>query len=161
MKEENRKAVSPLMGFARGAEIQVAEQDIIKLGGGGVGFGFGAPFMAANLNKATGHQTHLLEFQQIQEEEHRHHHHQQQQISFGMMRSSSSSSLPGNYIGGISRGKDSGAYDLGELDQALFLYLDGQADPSSVQDHQRREYLSSISAFCVSVAEDSFGREGT
>jgi len=38
----------------------------------------------------------------------------------------------------VSRGKDSGAYDLGELDQAFFLYLDGQADPSTVQD-QRRE----------------------
>lgn len=38
----------------------------------------------------------------------------------------------------VSRSKDSGAYDLGELDQAFFLYLDGQADPSSVQD-QRRE----------------------
>lgn len=37
-----------------------------------------------------------------------------------------------------SGSKDSGAYDLGELDQAFFLYLDGQADPSSVQD-QRRE----------------------
>src|ERR1044072_2513984 len=47
--------------------------------------------------------------------------------------------------------KDSGAYDLGELDQALFLYLDGQAqaqaaasaataEPSSgVQDQQRRK----------------------
>jgi len=39
------------------------------------------------------------------------------------------------------RNKDSSAYDLGELDQAFFLYLDGQAqaDPSSVQD-QRREH---------------------
>ncbi|KAK7278845.1 hypothetical protein RJT34_23883 [Clitoria ternatea] len=52
--------------------------------------------------------------------------HLQQQISFG------SSSIPGNYLS-----KDSGAYDLGELDQAFFLYLDGQADqPSSVQDQR-------------------------
>lgn len=39
------------------------------------------------------------------------------------------------------RNKDSSAYDLGELDQAFFLYLDGQAqaDPSNVPD-QRREH---------------------
>lgn len=44
-----------------------------------------------------------------------------------------------------NRSKDSGAYDLGELDQAFFLYLDGQADhPSSVQD-QRRELSLSLS----------------
>jgi len=36
------------------------------------------------------------------------------------------------------RSKDAGAYDLGELDQALFLYLDGQ-DPSTVNQDQRRE----------------------
>ncbi|KAK7259484.1 hypothetical protein RIF29_25092 [Crotalaria pallida] len=73
-----------------------------------------------------------------------HHHHfnhiQDNQISFGMMQSSSSSSIPGNYI----RSKDSGAYDLGELDQALFLYLDGQAaDPSSVHQDQRQNSSSS------------------
>ncbi|PPD79097.1 hypothetical protein GOBAR_DD23969 [Gossypium barbadense] len=34
-----------------------------------------------------------------------------------------------------SSNKDSGAYDLGELDQALFLYLDGQ-DTSTVQDQR-------------------------
>jgi hypothetical protein len=44
---------------------------------------------------------------------------------------------------GVSRSKDSGGYDLGELDQALFLYLDGQ-DPSTVQD-QRRELSLSLS----------------
>ncbi|XP_027350993.1 bZIP transcription factor TGA10-like [Abrus precatorius] len=56
-----------------------------------------------------------------------------------MMQSSSSSSyIPGNYLS-----KDSGAYDLGELDQALFLYLDGQTDPSSVQD-QRQNSLSGM-----------------
>ena len=42
------------------------------------------------------------------------------------------------------RSKDSGAYDLGELDQAFFMYLDGQADPSTVQD-QRRELCLSLS----------------
>lgn len=45
--------------------------------------------------------------------------------------------------------KDSGAYDLGELDQALFLYLDGQADPSSVQD-QRRELSQTLLIFFFS-----------
>ncbi|KAL3585398.1 hypothetical protein D5086_012265, partial [Populus alba] len=35
------------------------------------------------------------------------------------------------------RSKDAGAYDLGELDQALFLYLDGQ-DPSTVNQDQRQ-----------------------
>ncbi|XP_009798380.1 bZIP transcription factor TGA10-like [Nicotiana tabacum] len=54
------------------------------------------------------------------------------QISFGLFQQhSSSSSNPGNFIN-----KDnSGAYDLGELDQALFLYLDGQ-EPSSIQDQR-------------------------
>ncbi|XP_047957967.1 bZIP transcription factor TGA10-like [Salvia hispanica] len=51
-----------------------------------------------------------------------HHHHQNNQISFGMMHPSSSSVIPGSF--NISN--DSSTYDLGELDQALFLYLDGQ-----------------------------------
>ncbi|XP_061346342.1 bZIP transcription factor TGA10-like [Gastrolobium bilobum] len=80
--------------------------------------------------------------------QHRHHHHhhfhhhqiQDNQISFGMMQSSSSSSIPGNYL----RNKDSGAYDLGELDQALFLYLDGQADPSSVQEQRHNSSSSGM-----------------
>ncbi|XP_027902524.1 bZIP transcription factor TGA10-like isoform X1 [Vigna unguiculata] len=67
-------------------------------------------------------------------QQHQHHQVHDHQISFGMMQSSSSSSsIPGNYL----RGKDSGAYDLGELDQAFFLYLDGQADPSTVQDQRQ------------------------
>ncbi|KAI3472153.1 hypothetical protein Pfo_029641 [Paulownia fortunei] len=66
-----------------------------------------------------------------------HHHHQQQQqqnnqISFGMMQSSSSSSaIPG----GFNISNDAGAYDLGELDQALFLYLDSQ--DQSAQEHRQ------------------------
>ncbi|KAG2405688.1 bZIP transcription factor [Vigna angularis] len=73
---------------------------------------------------------HHYQLQQHQPQNHQVHDHQ---ISFGMMQSSSSSSsIPGNYL----RGKDSGAYDLGELDQAFFLYLDGQADPSTVQDQR-------------------------
>ncbi|KAE8701663.1 TGACG-sequence-specific DNA-binding protein TGA-2.1 [Hibiscus syriacus] len=51
------------------------------------------------------------------------------QVPYAMMQSSSSSSIPHNFIS-----KDSGSYDLGELDQSLFLYLDGQ-DPSTIQ-HQ-------------------------
>jgi hypothetical protein len=42
------------------------------------------------------------------------------------------------------RSKDAGAYDMGELDQALFLYLDGQ-DPSTVNQDQRRELSLSLS----------------
>ncbi|KAK8609223.1 hypothetical protein V6N13_025529 [Hibiscus sabdariffa] len=62
--------------------------------------------------------------QQIQD------HNQFNQIPYAIMQSSSSSSIPANIIS-----KDTGAYDLGELDQALFLYLDGQ-DPSTVQDQR-------------------------
>ncbi|RXH81175.1 hypothetical protein DVH24_005089 [Malus domestica] len=61
---------------------------------------------------------------QIQDQ---HHHHQQQQIQYGMMQSSSSNIPAGNFI---SNKDGEAAYDLGELDQALFLYLDGQS-----QDH--------------------------
>ncbi|KAG6638342.1 hypothetical protein CIPAW_10G028400 [Carya illinoinensis] len=50
-----------------------------------------------------------------------------------MMQSSSSSSVPGNFIS-----KDTGAYDLGELDQALFLYLDGQ-DPNTLHDQRQSQ----------------------
>ncbi|XWS66417.1 hypothetical protein CRYUN_Cryun05aG0197500 [Craigia yunnanensis] len=66
--------------------------------------------------------------QQYQIQEHNQHH--QNQIPHAMMQPSSSSSIPGNFTS-----KDTGAYDLGELDQALFLYLDGQ-DPSSIQDQR-------------------------
>ncbi|ONH95468.1 hypothetical protein PRUPE_7G073000 [Prunus persica] len=69
------------------------------------------------------HHHHQQQHHQIQDHHH-HQHQQQQQIQYGMMQSSSSNIPAGNFI------KDSGAYDLGELDQALFLYLDGQS-----QDH--------------------------
>ncbi|XP_021894011.1 bZIP transcription factor TGA10 [Carica papaya] len=48
-----------------------------------------------------------------------------------MQSSSSSSSIHGNFIN-----KDTGSYDLSELDQALFLYLDGQ-NQSTVQDQRQ------------------------
>ncbi|KAL8456446.1 hypothetical protein ACS0TY_034598 [Phlomoides rotata] len=66
-----------------------------------------------------------------------HHHHQQQnnQISFGMMQSSSSSSAIPAGGSSFNISNDSGAYDLGELDQALFLYLDGQ-DHSAQENRQ-------------------------
>ncbi|KAK8705302.1 hypothetical protein V6N13_048906 [Hibiscus sabdariffa] len=68
--------------------------------------------------------------QQQQQQQHQHQlqEHNQHQIPYAMMQSSSS--IPGNFIS-----KDTGAYDLGELDQALFLYLDGQ-DASTVQDQR-------------------------
>ncbi|PKA62899.1 Transcription factor HBP-1b(c38) [Apostasia shenzhenica] len=64
-------------------------------------------------------------------------HQQELQISFGtMMQPSSSSST----MHASAMNKDGGeAYDLGELDQALFLYLDGQ-DHSSV--HEQRQTLN-------------------
>ncbi|XVE61230.1 hypothetical protein DITRI_Ditri06bG0023000 [Diplodiscus trichospermus] len=73
-------------------------------------------------------QQQLLQQHQHQIQEHNQHH--QNQITYAVMQSSSSSSIPGNFIS-----KDTGAYDLGELDQALFLYLDGQ-DASTVQDQR-------------------------
>ncbi|XP_002532393.3 bZIP transcription factor TGA10 isoform X2 [Ricinus communis] len=104
-------------------------------------------FMASN-KVINNHSTQLEHQQQQQQQNHHHHHHhqqqhhhqlqehhhphqQQQQIPYGMLQSSSSSSIPGSFIS-----KDAGAYDLGELDQALFLYLDGQ-DPSAVQDQRQ------------------------
>ncbi|XP_019186260.1 PREDICTED: transcription factor TGA2.2-like isoform X2 [Ipomoea nil] len=72
-----------------------------------------------------------------------HHHHQpppqpqSNQISFGMLHSppSSSSAIPPPHPGNFISKDSSGAYDLGELDQALFLYLDGHQESSSIQDH--------------------------
>ncbi|KZV44788.1 BZIP transcription factor family protein [Dorcoceras hygrometricum] len=98
--------------------------------------------MASNKGSSEGTSHHhsadhfLLEQQQQQHQhQHIHHHHHQQQtnqISFGMMQSSSSSSaIPGTF--NIS--KDTGSYDLGELDQALFLYLDSQ--DQSAQDQRQ------------------------
>ncbi|KAH7578470.1 hypothetical protein JRO89_XS01G0385800 [Xanthoceras sorbifolium] len=91
--------------------------------------------MATNINKVINlstqvdhRQLHHQQTNQHQLQDHHHHH----QIPYGMIQSSSSSSIPGNFI---STGKDTGAYDLGELDQALFLYLDGQ-DPSIVQEQR-------------------------
>ncbi|KAK9170075.1 hypothetical protein Syun_002215 [Stephania yunnanensis] len=84
-----------------------------------------------------------------------HHHHQQQQnqISFEMMQQQqqqqqSSTPVPGNFI---SNKDSTGAYDLGELDQALFLYLEGQQDhhhnhqhhPSSAIHHDHQKQSSS------------------
>ncbi|KAF9679706.1 hypothetical protein SADUNF_Sadunf06G0042400 [Salix dunnii] len=121
----------PFMGFSRalgvglGGGIAEEEQQLeSKL--------FDASFMAttATNNKAMNHSAHLFE----QQQQLQNHHQQQQnhQIPYGIMQSSSSSSIPGNFMS-----KDAGAYDLGELDQALFLYLDGQ-NPSTVNQEQRR-----------------------
>ncbi|MCD9646667.1 hypothetical protein HAX54_036693 [Datura stramonium] len=71
--------------------------------------------------------------QQQQQVENNSNHHQ---ISFGLLHHSTSSSSatanPENFI----MKENGGAYDMGELDQALFLYLDGQ-EPSSIQDQRR------------------------
>ncbi|KAI3898076.1 hypothetical protein MKX03_002147 [Papaver bracteatum] len=108
--------------------------------------------MATNDNKGNNnnHQVQFLQ-QQLQVEE-QHQQQQLQQISYGMMmQSTTQSSPPANFI---SSGKDSGginnhttasttgAYDLGELDQALFMYFDGhdhqnQHQPSSAQEQRQ------------------------
>lgn len=69
-------------------------------------------------------------------------------------------------FGFSSSSKDTGTYDLGELDQALFLYFDGQ-DPSGVQEQRRECFLSQnflLSSYkgtfifsLVFCWEDSFG----
>ncbi|KAK1386677.1 bZIP transcription factor TGA10 [Heracleum sosnowskyi] len=70
-------------------------------------------------------------------------HHQYQQMSYGMMMqpaviSSSTIINPThNFVSSSSNKDGAGAYDLGELDQALFLYLDSQ-DPSSSTVHDQR-----------------------
>lgn len=60
----------------------------------------------------------------------------------------------------VSSSKDAGAYDLGELDQALFLYLDGQ-DPSTAQDQQRRECFLSSKKFHFSFYPLKFSLSGS
>ncbi|XP_057783499.1 bZIP transcription factor TGA10 [Salvia miltiorrhiza] len=81
-------------------------------------------------NKSSGaHKKIELQMQQNQLLHHYHQNQQNNQISFGMMQPSSSSAIPGSF--NISN--DSSTYDLGELDQALFLYLDGQ-------DHSAHEH---------------------
>lgn len=113
-------------------------------------------YMASSVEKPNQTTTQL---EPLPPSQHHHHQHHQpdNQISFGMMQSSSSTSLPGNFMW-VSfmyisrwtidcvllfvclcdgRNKDS-AYDLGELDQALFLYLNEQTDPSSIQDQKRK-----------------------
>ncbi|XP_028808664.1 bZIP transcription factor TGA10-like isoform X2 [Neltuma alba] len=97
--------------------------------------------MSSSINQTTTHHEPLLSppHRRRHQQPQQHHHTQDQHVSFGIMQSSppSTFSVPGNYLS-----KDSGAYDLGDLDQALFLYLDGQQDPSSVQ-HQRQNSSSS------------------
>ncbi|XP_073062467.1 bZIP transcription factor TGA10-like isoform X2 [Primulina eburnea] len=93
--------------------------------------------MASNKGSEGTSHHHSADHFLLEQEQHQHqliHQHQQQtnQISFGMMQSSSSSSaIPGTF--NIS--KDTGTYDLGELDQALFLYLDSQ--DQSAQDQRQ------------------------
>ncbi|KAI3869381.1 hypothetical protein MKW92_034983 [Papaver armeniacum] len=114
--------------------------------------------MATN-NKGNNN-NHQVQFpqQQLQAEE-QHQQQQLQQISYGMMmQSTTQSSLPANNF--ISSGKDSGgnnhtttsstgAYDLGELDQALFMYFDGhdhqnQHQPSSAQEQRHQNSTTGI-----------------
>ncbi|KAJ8564484.1 hypothetical protein K7X08_000944 [Anisodus acutangulus] len=87
------------------------------------------PLESNNNNQISfgGQHQHQQQFYQIP-----HQQQQNDQISFGMMQQSSSASIHGSFLGKES----AGAYDLGELDQALFQYLDGQ-DPSSIHDQRQ------------------------
>ncbi|URD92241.1 hypothetical protein MUK42_01115 [Musa troglodytarum] len=60
---------------------------------------------------------------------------QPQQISFAMIHPSSSSSS--TMHGSFMRSNEAGAYDLGELDQALFMYLDGQDHSTPAQEERQ------------------------
>ncbi|XP_009418242.2 bZIP transcription factor TGA10 isoform X1 [Musa acuminata AAA Group] len=60
-----------------------------------------------------------------------------QQISFAMIHPSSSSS---SMHGSLMRSKEAGAYDLGELDQALFFSLDEQ--DHSISGQEQRQTLN-------------------
>ncbi|XP_027070297.1 bZIP transcription factor TGA10 isoform X1 [Coffea eugenioides] len=142
------------MGFARALVETSTEQESKLFVGGASNSINSSPFMASS-NKTNNHTTqivldqqqhqspvpsqihpshhqHLHQDHHAHHHQHQHQHHQQNinQISFGMMQSSSSA-IPGNFIS-----KDTGAYDLGELDQALFLYLDGQ-EPSAIQEQRQ------------------------
>ncbi|CAN1853769.1 bZIP transcription factor TGA10 [Linum perenne] len=81
--------------------------------------------------------------QQMEEEEEHHHHHQQQQrqLPYGMMMNQSSSSPSSSSPNFMSKegGAGGGAYDLGELDQALLLYLDGGHNHNHNQLEQQQQ----------------------
>ncbi|XP_038721809.1 bZIP transcription factor TGA10-like isoform X1 [Tripterygium wilfordii] len=125
------------MGFSIGAEQET------KLIGS---------FMAATHNKTAAiHTSH-----QLLDHHHHHHHHQlqeelqdhDQQISYQMMQSSPSNSIdPGNFISKES----AGTYDLGELDQALFLYLDGQQDHSTTTSAQDQRQNSGMRPLTLNI----------
>ncbi|XP_042450616.1 bZIP transcription factor TGA10-like isoform X2 [Zingiber officinale] len=65
--------------------------------------------------------------------------HQQRQISLDMLHPSPSSSASMRSSFNMKSSKlEMGSYDISELDQALFTYLDGQQDyPASAQEHRR------------------------
>ncbi|XP_057467050.1 bZIP transcription factor TGA10-like [Actinidia eriantha] len=114
------------MGFSRG----VAEEEVVERESNS------STFMASN--KLSSNQG-VVGNPQQQIQDHHHHHRQHPPPpppgSYGMMMQSPSSSqpnIPSNFI------KDPGAYDLGELDQALFLYFDGQDHPSAHVQDQRQ-----------------------
>ncbi|XP_038702014.1 bZIP transcription factor TGA10-like isoform X2 [Tripterygium wilfordii] len=107
-------------------------------------------FMAATHNKGGGN--HTSHDQQLD-----HHHHPQlqrqlqdhdHQIPYQTMESSLSNSIvPGNFISKES----TGTYDLGELDQALFLYLDGQQDHSTITTPQDQRQNSGMRPLTLNI----------
>ncbi|GER57148.1 transcription factor [Striga asiatica] len=90
-------------------------------------------------NKSTKYEPYSTQIFSHQEE---HHHHNQNQSFHDLIlsfSSPSSTSVAHGSFNSISN-KDGGAYDLGELDQALFMYLEGQ--DQSTQD--QRENLGAM-----------------
>ncbi|KAL9240142.1 hypothetical protein vseg_014396 [Gypsophila vaccaria] len=76
--------------------------------------------------------------QQQQQQQQHHHHHQQEDVSAFDMMQSSTSFMEGrnnNNKEMNSSSNTTGAYDLGDLDQALFQYLDEQTNQAQSQDH--------------------------
>ncbi|PIA53412.1 hypothetical protein AQUCO_00900172v1 [Aquilegia coerulea] len=95
-------------------------------------FGDQSVSLMENTNKVQQQHQQQLQHQEQQQQQQQ----QQHQISFGAMMQSSAS-IPGNFIG---KDTTTGPYDLGDLDQALFLYLEAQQDnhhSSSVQDQRQ------------------------
>ncbi|KAJ8900077.1 hypothetical protein K2173_024193 [Erythroxylum novogranatense] len=82
-------------------------------------------------NLANQHHYHKQQLQQNQIHGYQRHSRHSHRIHYGMMQSSLSFANHENFID-----KEAGAYDLGELDQALFLYLDGQV-PSAIEDQRQ------------------------
>ncbi|KAK9725718.1 hypothetical protein RND81_05G164200 [Saponaria officinalis] len=132
------------MGFLGGVES--SEQDMMKQFTSNTSFMASTNISTINNNSINNNNNYNYNYNQNStldevEFDHHHHHHQQQQqqhhhhhqenVSFNMMQSSTpfmGEENNNNKEINTNNSNTTGAYDLGELDQALFLYLDGQTD---------------------------------